>query len=52
MTQGTNLSPVRPISLSGWPDTRSIRPSRIGEVTMRSRLTELLILCARIGFNP
>jgi hypothetical protein len=52
MTQGTNHSSARLIGLSGRSGARSVKPSRIGEVTMRSRLTELLILCARIGFNP
>jgi hypothetical protein len=52
MMQGTIRPSARPIGLDGRSGARSVRPSRTGEDTVRSRQTELLILCARIGFNP
>jgi hypothetical protein len=41
-----------PVGPEGRSGARSVRPRRAGEDTARSRQTELLILCARIGFNP
>lgn len=52
MMQETIRPSVGPIGPEGRSGARSVRPSRTGEDTVRSRQTELLILCARIGFNP
>ena len=52
MMQGTIRPFAGPIGRIGRSGARSVRPSRTGEETVRSRRTELLILCARIGFNP
>jgi len=52
MMQGTIRPFAGPVGLNGRSGARSVRPSRAGEDTVRSRRTELLILCARIGFNP
>jgi len=52
MMQETIRPLVGPIGQKGRSGARSVRPSRTGEDTVRSRQTELLILCARIGFNP
>jgi hypothetical protein len=52
MMQETIRPSVGPIGPEGRSGARSVRPSRRGEDTVRSRQTELLILCARIGFNP
>jgi len=52
MMQGSIRPFAGPIGRDGRSGARSVRPSRTGEDTVRSRRTELLILCARIGFNP
>jgi hypothetical protein len=52
MMQGMIRSSAGPTGQKDRSGARSVRPSRTGEDTVRSRQTELLILCARIGFNP
>jgi len=43
------ISPVdRPVALAA----SSAEATRESDASARSRLAELLILCARIGFNP
>jgi hypothetical protein len=48
MGQGSNLSALRRIATAG----ASLEAARGRHASTRTRFAELMILCARIGFNP
>jgi hypothetical protein len=50
--QGSIRPFAGPVGLVGRSGARSERPAPSFASVGRSRRTELLILCARIGFNP